>query len=319
MLNRTSLWFVACLILGTLACGCQNDVKVAKFPVTSDDELLNLNELAAGLGMNIKSASRGVVRMSNSSNKVLLFPAAGGAYVNSKPVGAPVDMMVIGGQTFVTRRLAKAIRGVLRPASPIRPPVVHDNRYPVQPIVKRLGTVLLDAGHGGNDPGATAGSGLREKDVVLPVAMDLARRLRDAGVDVKLTRSSDVFVTLDGRVDQANRLRPDLFISIHADANAKRALSGATIFVPRRENDVSGSYQAGREIFTAMSAANIHGRDMRTHPSNLRVLERTTCPAVLVEIGFMTNTYEEQLLSSPNYQQHIAAVLCNAIVEYLRH
>lgn len=318
MLNRTPLRLVAILFLAALASGCDQEVKTASFPITSDDELLNLNELAGALGMNIKSASRGVVRMSNSSNKVLLFPAAGGAYVNSSPVGSPDDVLVFGGQTYVTRRLAKAIRGSLYVASPIRPPVINP-ATPAVPVVKRLGTVLLDAGHGGTDPGASAGSGLREKDVVLPVALELARRLRDRGVDVKLTRSSDVFITLDGRVEAANHLRPDLFVSIHADANRNRSLAGATIFVPRREHPSSASFQAGREIFTALSAANVNVRDMRTHPSNLRVLERTTCPAVLVELGFMTNGYEEQLLTSPPYQQRLAEALCQAIVECLRH
>ncbi len=321
MLNRTSVWLMVSLVLGTLACGCeQNNVKTTSYRLTADDQLMNLNELAGSLGMKIRSAKRGVIRLYNSSNKVLLFPAAGGAYVNSKLVGSSNDIAVFDGHVYVTRRLAKAIRVALLPAAPIAPVVTHTTTPPPpKPIISRsLGTVLLDAGHGGDDPGAISRNRLFEKDVVLMVSLDLANRLRQRNVDVKLTRGTDTFVTLDGRAEQANSLRPDLFVSIHADASLKRNVSGATIYVPRREARTSGSYRAGQNIFNSLSAANVPMRGLRTHEKNLRVLESTHCPAVLVELGFLTNSYEEQQLSSPAYQQRLAEALCNAIVEYLQ-
>ncbi|MBN1941988.1 MAG: N-acetylmuramoyl-L-alanine amidase [Phycisphaerae bacterium] len=317
MLYRIFALLVLFLPLVASVGGCeQNNVRTANFPVTADDEPLRATELARTLDMKVDRAGRGMTRLSDARNVVLLFPAAGGAYVNGKSVGTPDDVMVFGGETYVTRRLVKTLRARLLPASPR--PAPQPVAPPAPIAAKSLGTVLLDAGHGGEDPGAIARTGLREKDVVLPVTLELARRLQERGATVKLTRSSDVFVTLDGRVEQANRVRPDLFLSIHADASPNRSVRGATVYVPRREGTSSRSYQAGRAIVGALGAVSSGGRGMRTHEKNLRVLERTTCPAVLVELGFLTNGNEEQLLASSYYQRRLAEALCQAVVQYLR-
>jgi N-acetylmuramoyl-L-alanine amidase len=317
MPNRTFPWLIALVLFSVLSVGCQppHGAKVARFDITSDDEFLSTAELADMLDMKLDRADRGVTRIINSANTVLLFPAAGGAYVNGKSVGRLEDVMVFDGKVYVTRRLAKAVRGSLRAAAPKRPAAQPENQTKPGHV---KGTVLLDAGHGGDDPGAIAPSGNREKDVVLAVALDLAGRLREHGVDVKFTRSSDVFVTLDGRVAAANRIQPDLFLSIHADASPNRSARGCSIFVPRREGKHSRSYQAGRSIASTMSPIDPHSRGLRVHEKNLRVLENTTCPAVLVELGFLTHRHEEQLLTSPPYQRRLAEALSTAVVQYLQ-
>jgi len=97
------------------------------------------------------------------------------------------------------------------------------------PLKGRL--VLIDPGHGGRDPGAS-GRTLREKDLVLDVGGRAAELLRGAGMDVVMTRQTDVFIELDDRVRIANRYNPDLFVSIHADAASDRSTNGTSVFYP---------------------------------------------------------------------------------------
>jgi len=93
-----------------------------------------------------------------------------------------------------------------------------------------LKKVIIDAGHGGNDPGAVGKNGLREKDVNLDIAKRLSDLLRAEGVHTVLTRSNDKFIPLSMRVNIANRSGADLFISIHSNANRSRALSGFEVY-----------------------------------------------------------------------------------------
>jgi len=81
--------------------------------------------------------------------------------------------------------------------------------------------VVIDPGHGGKDPGAIGIGGLQEKNVILPISLEVTRILQQQGIDVRLTRDSDFFVTLQGRTDLANRIDADLFVSIHANSMGK--------------------------------------------------------------------------------------------------
>ncbi len=90
--------------------------------------------------------------------------------------------------------------------------------------------VVIDAGHGGNDPGAIGRTGLSEKTVVLDITKRLSNLLRADGIDVVMTRATDNFIPLPSRVSIANNSRADLFISIHANANRVRSLNGFEIY-----------------------------------------------------------------------------------------
>jgi len=116
--------------------------------------------------------------------------------------------------------------------------------------------VVLDPGHGGRDPGAIACNGLFEEDVVLPVALEVRRRLLERGVKVVMTRSDDRFVELDRRAEIADAAGADLFVSIHADWAPSRLANGHIAYVaggPRRGRSrrPSASIGAWRErVFT---------------------------------------------------------------------
>ena len=114
----------------------------------------------------------------------------------------------------------------------------------------RLSKVVIDAGHGGNDPGAIGRNGLREKDVNLDIAKRLSSLFKGEGTQTILTRSRDNFVPLSSRVNIANRSGADLFISIHSNANRSRSLSGFEVYYVAPS--VSDSKRAA---LTARSAA----------------------------------------------------------------
>ena len=129
-------------------------------------------------------------------------------------------------------------------APPAAPPAAARNR------TDRLVIVALDPGHGGEDPGAIGPTGLREKDVVLAVALMLRERLQSMpNVKVMLTRDADFFVPLNERVAKARRVQADLFISIHADAFIRPEARGASVFAlsTRGASSASARWMAQRE------------------------------------------------------------------------
>jgi N-acetylmuramoyl-L-alanine amidase len=131
------------------------------------------------------------------------------------------------------------------PAASDEPPTVKERLR-----IERLIIVALDAGHGGEDPGAVGPSGLREKDVVLAVALALRERLNAVpGMRVMMTRDADFFVPLQERVRKARRVQADLFVSIHADAFLRPEARGASVFAlsTRGASSAAARWMAQRE------------------------------------------------------------------------
>jgi len=126
-----------------------------------------------------------------------------------------------------------------------------------KPVVDRLVTITLDPGHGGEDPGAIGPSGLREKDVVLQIAMALRDRLNDRpNMRAMLTRDADFFVPLQERVAKARRVQADLFVSVHADAFFTPQARGASVFAL---SDRGASSAAARWMAQRENAADVVG------------------------------------------------------------
>ncbi len=164
-------------------------------------------------------------------------------------------------------KLGKPLPGVPAPALP---PVAAASAPPrqtpapeamlptmAQSRIDRLVIVAIDPGHGGEDPGAVGPSGLREKDVVLSVALQLREHLnRNPGMRAMLTRDADFFVPLDQRVAKARRVQADLFISIHADAFFTSRARGASVFAL---SDRGASSSAARWMAERENAADLVG------------------------------------------------------------
>src|SRR5215471_4833846 len=158
-------------------------------------------------------------------------------------------------------------------------------------------TVVIDAGHGGFDRGGIPGQRVAEKGMNLDVAQRLASRLRSAGYRVVMTRNSDVFVTLGDRVRIANSYPNAIFVCIHFNSATRAGANGIETYYYSNQS--------------AQLAANIHRQVISGTTTDNRgirrrgyfVLRRTTIPAVLVECGFLTNSYETRLALQSNYRQ----------------
>lgn len=201
----------------------------------------------------------------------------------------------------------------LDPIKPTESKPVHTAKQPSSTALKGL-TICVDAGHGGKDPGGIA-HGVQEKDVVLPVALMLRDLLEDASATVIMTRAGDTYPELDQRVNVANKARCDLFVSIHANiAPNSDDVTGFEVFY--RGGDDGGA-KLSSSIVTAMDAAtDSPNRGSKVDPRGLRVLEKTHMPAVLVELGFLSNAGEASRLSDKNYQKKMTDAVFAGIVHH---
>ena len=178
--------------------------------------------------------------------------------------------------------------------------------------------VVVDPGHGGSDSGAPHG-GFYEKDLVLQKALKLIANIRRSGdIMVYTTRYTDVDVTLRQRVDFANAIGADLFISIHNNASDRNfAANGTETYYSARPNVNPNSISShdAAQIFhrNLLNAINFNDREVRR--SRFYVIEHTTMPAVFLEVGFMSNAAELQRLTDPVVQQRAADGIYAAIRE----
>jgi N-acetylmuramoyl-L-alanine amidase len=217
-----------------------------------------------------------------------------------------------------------------------------------------LRTVIVDAGHGGKDPGAVNRWGVREKDITLAVARQLRDYIsRNSDVAVVMTRDSDIYLTLDERTELANTYvgeaadrRPSVFVSIHCNAAANTHAVGAETYVHNpTATDARAARVAAREnlgqdfslafIFADMrkralsdvtedlavrvqdelvTGAHVEDRDVRRGP--FYVLFFSAMPSVLVEVGFLTNRDEQKWLASTSGQRALAEAIGAAVLAF---
>ena len=172
--------------------------------------------------------------------------------------------------------------------------------------------IIIDPGHGGKDPGAT-GNGIREKNINLDIARKLGNILQSAGGRVIMTRTNDVFISLDARAASADQYNADLLVSIHADSIGKSNISGATVLT-----GAQASRNSKRAAWMIEAELENSGIDCRGHRSQkLRVCDGHSKPAVLVETGFLTNRQEAINLDTNWYQDKIANAIAKGVIRYL--
>lgn len=176
--------------------------------------------------------------------------------------------------------------------------------------------IVIDAGHGGKDPGAISPySGAMEKDLVLVIAQKLKRKLENIGYKVYMTRDDDTYVGLDNRAEIANNLGADAFLSIHLNANGTSSPKGVEMLYVPDTRDNKGLAQLLQTEVTKATGASSRGLTQRP---NLVVIRKTTMPAVLAELGFLTNPTEERLLLDEAYQDKLVQGMYNAIIKYVK-
>jgi N-acetylmuramoyl-L-alanine amidase len=180
---------------------------------------------------------------------------------------------------------------------------------------RRRGVIFVDAGHGGNDPGAVA-NGIQEKDVVLPISIKLGQTLQGMGYTVYYTRTNDVEIDLEPRVAAAARINADVFVSVHANSLApgNSGISGVETYHSR--NSTVGRELAGYVHSQVIAATGARDRSVRG--AGFYVIAKTSMPAILVETGFVTNPTEARNLNSPDYQKMMADAIARGIDQFMR-
>ncbi len=172
-------------------------------------------------------------------------------------------------------------------------------------------TVVIDAGHGGKDFGASD-SLVYEKHINLDVARRLELVLKEAGFRTVLIRSKDKYVGLTERSSIANRYRNAVFVSIHFNSSWKTSALGIeTFYRSSRGQKFAGMIQ--RELIK-----NIGAVDRGVKTANFSVLRRTRHPAVLVEGGFVSNNRERSAMLDPRFRQTVAESIARGIMQYNR-
>ncbi|WP_289294109.1 N-acetylmuramoyl-L-alanine amidase [Romboutsia ilealis] len=173
--------------------------------------------------------------------------------------------------------------------------------------------VFIDAGHGGTDPGSL-GCGYRESDINLQVAKKVESKLKSKGIDVKMSRSSDIYYSLSERSEMANNYGADLFVSIHQNsAEAKSANGIETYYTEKKPNDKPLSNDIQTNLINKTGAIN---RKVKT--ANFAVLTQTKMTAALAECGFISNPEEANKISNPTYQDKLATGIADGIEKYLK-
>ncbi|MER2154640.1 MAG: N-acetylmuramoyl-L-alanine amidase [Solibacillus sp.] len=175
--------------------------------------------------------------------------------------------------------------------------------------------IVLDPGHGGKDPGAVK-KDAREKEIVLKVANLVKQKLEKDGATVKMTRSGDTYPSLEDRVRYAKKENGEIFISLHANAAAKEAANGTETFYSVTSNanekeDLALATAINNEI---VKNAKMYNRGVKR--ADYVVIKGNVMPAVLVELGFITNTADREKLVSDEYVEIFAQSIYNGIVQY---
>ncbi|BAZ85315.1 N-acetylmuramoyl-L-alanine amidase [Dolichospermum compactum] len=173
--------------------------------------------------------------------------------------------------------------------------------------------VIIDPGHGGKDSGAIGIGGVQEKNVILPIGKRIAEVLERNGIQVIMTRDSDYFVTLPGRVTMAQRANADVFVSIHANSagESRPEVSGLETY----------HYDSGltlAQIVHSKILQSLNVRDRKVRKARFYVLRKTSMPSILVETGFLTGRDDAAKLRTSAYQNQMADAIAQGILQYLK-
>lgn len=189
--------------------------------------------------------------------------------------------------------------------------------------------IVIDAGHGGEDGGATGAAGSSESQINLEISLRLEQLLRFCGYETYLIRSTDTAVytgdchtitekkvsDLKNRVEIVNQLQPAVLVSIHQNHFSEEKYSGSQVFYAKTDTS--------RELAEQMQEALRNALDAKNHrqckqADSVYLMEHITCPGVLVECGFLSNRQEEQRLQQPDYQKKLVCAITGALAQYLQ-
>lgn len=170
--------------------------------------------------------------------------------------------------------------------------------------------IVIDAGHGGQDIGATHGF-YSEKQIVANIAKKIASQNRNTEIEIILTRDNDEFSSLQERMAKINKLQPDLVISLHVNKNTNEQTNGIEAYISDQNEKFEASKTHAEELIATLSGDKLRSRGVKTAPMFL--LKNAKSPAVVLELGFLSNAQDRSYLSSDSGQKEIA----KKILDYL--
>ncbi len=202
--------------------------------------------------------------------------------------------------------------GDLPPTSPLPPMPPMSAMPPIPPIpampltknnttIKKI--ILIDASHGGNDSGAN-NNGFSEKEITLSIAKKIKLLAENSDIEIVLTRSDDSSISLQERKDKIEQIKPNFMISLHVNANPDVSKSGIEAFVYEKSPFYNDSFDQANGLLRNITNGN--PAKLTINNAKFAVLRNTTCPSVLLELGYITNDRERNFLTSETGQNEIA-------------
>ena len=185
---------------------------------------------------------------------------------------------------------------------------------PKIPVIKTpagVKSVVIDAGHGGTDCGAIR-NGINEKDITLDVSKRVESMLKKQGYHVTMTRTNDIFVSLEDRVNISESVAPDIFVSIHVNSSTKPEITGVETHYYHQES------MSLAQTVHASIASFIKSNNRGLFKSKFYVINHTTSPAILIEIGFISNDNERAQLVSDKRKEDTAKAIVEGINNYFK-
>ena len=271
------------------------------------------------------------------------------------------DIVLIGNDRITLSMPVRTVRSAVRVPADFQTKVINrlKRKAPYHELheITKVRKIIIDAGHGGKDPGAIGFKGVQEKRIVLDISKRLNKILRHRGFKVTMTRRKDEFISLQRRTEITSRANADLFISVHANSSPVRSVHGIEVFiaqdmgykdkneVQRKKNkkllfkelsikrgstdienivsDMLYTYKqpeakklAERIVRKTVKMTKTKNRGVKK--SRFFVVRNTLIPAVLVEVGFLTNPKEAKLLKTGSYREKMALALAEGIEDYVR-
>lgn len=179
--------------------------------------------------------------------------------------------------------------------------------------------VVIDAGHGGKDPGALD-NGIKEKDIVLDVAKQVLKYLKKhyPEIDPRLTRDSDKFVELGDRTDLANEWKADAFVSIHVNGASAKSANGYESYIYLSDDENSNSYALQKQLDKRLALLwmDNNRKNRGSKKANYHVLREFKGASVLVELGFISNAKDAELLKQAEFLDKNAELIVSGIASY---
>jgi N-acetylmuramoyl-L-alanine amidase len=174
-------------------------------------------------------------------------------------------------------------------------------------------TVVIDAGHGGSDFGATS-NGSYEKVIVSQIAEKVKSLSANKNIIIKLTRTSDELLTLDKRTDYINTIKPDLVLSLHVNSSPNHEKSGVEFYVSDKSPFFEKSSEIANKLNLALAKNNsLKVSDTKTAP--FHIIKKSEAPAVIVELGYLSNDNDKKYLTNDEEQNEIAQDIVSFLSE----